>query len=236
MWMGDEQRTLDKAGGMETLSGKIVSRVDQRQPRSAGFFSSPEPDVWLFRVQDRASGRVASVRFEGPINGMLDQGDFVTVQGFVQGGVLNARKITDEHGAVLAQSKCFVATAVFGDPMAPEVETLHRFREQVLNTSAAGRWLVAIYWRVGPRAARWMERHDWGRTTVRAILLRPLCKALRCGMTRASILACTPRRHVANPGNGSAAIPSVHPASACRRRCARSLGAREMEKCNVSST
>jgi hypothetical protein len=115
--------------------------------------------MWMFRVQDRTTGKVVPVRFEGPISAMLDQGDVVHVEGYMEGGVLNARKITDENGALLAKSRCFVATAVYGDVMAPEVEVFRRFREQVLNRSALGRLFVRVYWRYGPRLAKWMEEN-----------------------------------------------------------------------------
>ncbi len=105
---------------------------------------------------------------------MIDQGDQLQVQGYRLQGVLYARRIVDSNGTVLAQSKCFVATAVFGDPTAPEVETLRRFRSSILETNAFGRRLTALYWRVGPRFASWVERRPGVRWLVRWLLLQPI--------------------------------------------------------------
>jgi hypothetical protein len=192
--MADESLSLKKAGGGAELTGKIVSRVDQRQPRAAGFFSTSEPDVWMFRVQDDHTGQVVPVRFEGPINSLLDQGDHVYVQGYLAQGVLNARKIRDDQGAVLAQAKCFVATAAFGTPFSPEVEILRRFRDEVLSRSATGRWLMAWYWRLGPRWAAWLEDRPAARRIVRQFLLVPLCRLLasRVGMAGSRLGAAKP--------------------------------------------
>ena len=175
MWMSNENKSLNALGGKIVISGHIVSRVEQRQPRAAGLLSRPEPDVWLFRVQDSHTDQIMPVRFEGPINAMLDQGDVVHVQGYMFKGVLNARKIEDESGAVLAVAKCFVATAACGDLWAPEVELLRRFRQQVLVHSMPGRWFLAFYWFVGPGLAEIIASHPWLQFISRWLVVKPAC-------------------------------------------------------------
>ena len=48
---------------------------------------------------------------------------------------------------------CFVATATYGDYDHPHVVVLRNFRDEVLATNAAGRWLIATYYRYSPPLA-----------------------------------------------------------------------------------
>ena len=169
--MADEsQKPSVGVSGATELVGVIVSKVDARTPSSNPIFSGRTLDVWMFRVKDDHSERVVPVRFEGPINAMLDQGDHIRVRGYLMKGVLEAREIRGDQSEVLAQSKCFVATAVFQDLWAPEVETLRRFRSQVLKRHAWGRRFIAWYWHRGPRFARIVSSRPWLVKALRRLL------------------------------------------------------------------
>ena len=48
---------------------------------------------------------------------------------------------------------CFVATAAFGDPFHPDVKALRAFRDNHLVRYSLGRFLVSVYWVVGPHLA-----------------------------------------------------------------------------------
>lgn len=65
---------------------------------------------------------------------------------------------------------CFIATAVYGDPWAPEVCALRRFRDETLETHALGRQFVRMYYRVSPPIADWLAGHPSVARLVRAIL------------------------------------------------------------------
>lgn len=67
--------------------------------------------------------------------------------------------------------KCFIATASFGTPLASEVQTLCRYRDEYLMKTACGRWLVKTYYRVSPPLARLVSGNDFLKSVV--------CKFLR---------------------------------------------------------
>ncbi len=73
---------------------------------------------------------------------------------------------------------CFIATAAFGGPFAAEVETLRRFRDEVLARSALGRLLTRAYEAVSPPLAALLARSPRGRAAVRR-LLRPVAALCR---------------------------------------------------------
>jgi hypothetical protein len=69
--------------------------------------------------------------------------------------------------------KCFIATAAFGTPMAPEVQILRDFRDRVLLHFAAGRRFVEWYYQNSPPLADYIKDRPRLRALVRA-LLRPV--------------------------------------------------------------
>lgn len=64
-----------------------------------------------------------------------------------------------EELGVPSRMGCFIATAAYGSPMVREVRALRQYRDRVLLRSAAGRRLVAVYYRMSPSLARLVERH-----------------------------------------------------------------------------
>jgi hypothetical protein len=70
----------------------------------------------------------------------------------------------------LPDKGCFVATAAFGANWSAEVQVLRDFRDVFLVTSRVGRRFVHWYYRSGPVAADFIERHPSTKPMVRALL------------------------------------------------------------------
>jgi hypothetical protein len=106
----------------------------------------------------------------------------------VQEAMQELRKVGLLAGAQRPRPRlCFLATAAFGSPDAAEVETLRRFRDEILARSHLGRLLIGAYEAVSPPLAAALACSPRGRQAVRW-LLRPV--AALC------------RRRLTEPGNG----------------------------------
>lgn len=72
--------------------------------------------------------------------------------------------------APLQTRACFIATAAYGSPDAPEVEALRRFRDRRLLTNPLGAAFVRMYYRWSPPLARLIARKPTLRAAVRKTL------------------------------------------------------------------
>ena len=68
------------------------------------------------------------------------------------------------------RGRCFVATAAFIAPAAPEVLFLRQFRDQKLKTNFWGRKVVTIYYKYSPLVACFLDKHAYAKPFVRAFL------------------------------------------------------------------
>lgn len=66
--------------------------------------------------------------------------------------------------------RCFIATSAFNDGYCWEVTELRSFRDLSLKTSKFGRAFVAIYYKISPSIARFLDRHENLKPAIRAIL------------------------------------------------------------------
>ncbi len=95
-----------------------------------------------------------------------------TRKGFYTGSGL---KMSDEEFEEREKKQdCFVATACYGSPMAPEVGMFRRWRDERLEMSAPGRLFVRAYYRLSPGAAGLIRGSAAAKRVVRALLLEPM--------------------------------------------------------------
>ena len=87
-------------------------------------------------------------------------------------------------------NRCFIATAAFGSPMAPEVALLRAFRDSYLLTNIPGRIFVDFYYRVSPPIAD-LIRRDENLKQITRMALAPLIYCVK-NMTAAIALVFLP--------------------------------------------
>jgi hypothetical protein len=80
---------------------------------------------------------------------------------------------------VMPKSKCFIATAAYGSPLAPEVVTLRQFRDDVLVRSRLGRTFVSCYYFASPPLASFISKHEYLRALTRRCLLQPILHLIK---------------------------------------------------------
>jgi len=66
---------------------------------------------------------------------------------------------------------CFIATAAFGSPLAPQVRLLRDFRDRYLLTNGPGQLFTAAYYRISPPLANLVAESEVLRAIVRAMLV-----------------------------------------------------------------
>ena len=65
---------------------------------------------------------------------------------------------------------CYIATAVYGSYECPEVWTLRRYRDEVLDSTWYGRLCISIYYAISPSVVRWFGISE----LFRKLLIKPL--------------------------------------------------------------
>jgi hypothetical protein len=87
--------------------------------------------------------------------------------------------------------KCFIATATFGSPLAPQVQFLRNFRDaDVMKTYVGWNFMIAFnawYYSFSPTVAQSITQHPMLQYTMR-IVLYPLIAILSVGSTPFSLL------------------------------------------------
>ena len=75
---------------------------------------------------------------------------------------------------VETDSKCFVATVCYENPNHPSLNTLRRYRDEVLIKYYMGRNFIHFYYKHGPKAAASIEDYPLLKILILNIILRPM--------------------------------------------------------------
>ena len=74
---------------------------------------------------------------------------------------------------------CFVATAVYGSSLAPEVMTFRQFRDEVLLPSKLGSAFVQVYYFISPSVAKVISKYELLRAITRQFFLEPILRLIK---------------------------------------------------------
>jgi len=92
---------------------------------------------------------------------------------------LNPRDIDIQNNLnAIKTSQCIVATAAYGSPLAKEVNTLRKWRDNKLARSGCGRLFIEIYYLISPPFAKVVANHSILRKLIR-VLLKPLISIVK---------------------------------------------------------
>lgn len=138
----------------ETGDYKATSKFDTTTYTITGLENNVEYEVVAAQVDWAGNESTKSAPVYGTPVQVLDFIEFYQVKG------------GKEQGGF-----CFIATAAYGSPSHPYVETLREFRDAYLLTSAPGRALVKAYYRLSPPAAEFIRHRPVLRAASGAALL-----------------------------------------------------------------
>jgi tetratricopeptide (TPR) repeat protein len=86
-------------------------------------------------------------------------------------------KLLSDYKAGKHKSRCFIATAAYGSPLATELKYLRNWRDRSLLDSQFGRSFVRVYYKTSPIIAQIMSQYDFLKYMVR-ISIQPLISHL----------------------------------------------------------
>jgi hypothetical protein len=97
---------------------------------------------------------------ENGVKFMLDDGSALDENGFTE-RCNQVKSWIERNGGETKYSGCYVATAVYGSYDCPQVWTLRRFRDQVLQTNSFGRAFIKVYYAISPALVRLFGKTSW---------------------------------------------------------------------------
>jgi uncharacterized repeat protein (TIGR01451 family) len=124
-----------------------------------------------WRLHCGQSAGTARYRVTATTTSTTTDNSVLLVEGEVD--VANTGTCDCTFGFDAAGAGCFIATAAYGTTMAPELDTLRRFRDKHLDSNRIGRYLVRLYYRYSPPLAELIAGHS-GLRFIARVALTPL--------------------------------------------------------------
>lgn len=90
-----------------------------------------------------------------------------------------AQENLEKLEAKKSKSGCFIATAVYGDIVAPEVICLRQYRDTVLNITKTGRAFIKLYSFISPSLAGIVSKSRLLKIVIRKFILDPFVSLLK---------------------------------------------------------
>lgn len=78
-----------------------------------------------------------------------------------------------------AKTGCFIATAVYGDIMAPEVIFLRKFRDNYLTLTTIGHYFIKFYYFVSPPLVIFIRKSSVLKMLIKTFILNPVVTILK---------------------------------------------------------
>ena len=190
-------RELEQAGKKVFVKVDLMVSFQDTSGRVQILHETPPEDVFDVEVDNIRLARVTLtdtpvVASAGALNRCESCGTFGRNKTFVSNNPLWEQEVSFSFGYPSADAivkefgkeddtsclgaSCFIATACYGSLLAPEVETLRRFRDSRLLTNPPGRLFVRVYYFASPPIAGWLERHEFARSSVRRGFVAPLVR------------------------------------------------------------
>jgi len=194
----------DHSGGRCSIIGGYVYRGSRSTLPMGTYIFGDFCTGEIFQLFPATNGGTQSVLLDTTMNissyGQDEAGEIFVVD--LGGGVFRLTGVNDSDTdgvIVVTDSGCFIATAIYGSPLARDVQVFRQFRDRYLLTHMPGRLLVSAYYRVSPPLARAIASREVLRSITRGGL-RPLVwwsslmlsfPALGLTLTGAGMLACS---------------------------------------------
>lgn len=157
-----EKEAKFRLAGSSTRSNASVSHVSNREILE-GLRAGKTPKSSSGKTGQQNAPATSN---QAVLQNMKSGKSFPSSNGRSKGGYAGSKK---PPTASLSNSKCFIATAVYGLD-APETNTLRRWRDTSLLSTCWGRALVAVYYKTSPHLVPIIKRYNWLHKVIKLIL------------------------------------------------------------------